>query len=172
MDEVKKHPREYVDRVLGGETVVVFEKIVPWLRCGRSCSVSGSVRSAWRRVISSCLTISRSVAGRRPSAIRRRMRLLLDRSRTFQRGGNPQSLTGSLEWPVADFRARRGHFLVFVWYPAASHPNTAPRVYIVASEELRRYLAEHGHDRLSLEHLDQEVHVREAWERLAFSPAA
>lgn len=83
-----------------------------------------------------------------------------------------KSLTGPLEWPVADFRARPGHFLTFVWYPAASHPNTPPRVYIVASEELSRFVANHRQDRLSLERLDEEVHAREAWEQLAFSPAA
>lgn len=83
-----------------------------------------------------------------------------------------KSLTGPKEWPVADFRARAGHFLTFVWYPAASHPNTPPSVYIVGSEELSRFLADHRQDRVSLERLDEEVHAREAWERLAISPAA
>lgn len=45
-----------------------------------------------------------------------------------------RTLTGPMEWPVTDFRARAGHFLTFVWYPATSHPNTPPSVYIVASE--------------------------------------
>ncbi len=83
-----------------------------------------------------------------------------------------KSLTGALEWPVVDFRARARHFLAFVWYPAASHANTSPRVYIVASEELSRFLSEHHQDRLSLERLDEEVHAREAWDQLAFPPAA
>jgi hypothetical protein len=83
-----------------------------------------------------------------------------------------KSLTGPPEWPVADFRARAGHFLTFVWYPAASHPNTPPNVYIVGSEELSRFLASHREDRVSLEQLDEEVHAREAWQRLAFSSAA
>jgi len=83
-----------------------------------------------------------------------------------------KSLTGTPEWPVADFRARAGHFLTFVCYPAASQPNTPPSVYIIASEELSRFLASHREDRLSLEQLDEEVHAREAWQRLAISPAA
>lgn len=83
-----------------------------------------------------------------------------------------KSLTGPLEWPVADFRARAGHFLTFVWYPASSDPNTPPSVYIVASEELSRFLAAHRMSSVSLERLDEAVHAREAWERLAFSPAA
>jgi hypothetical protein len=83
-----------------------------------------------------------------------------------------KTLTGPMEWPVADFRARAGHFLTFVWYPAPSHPNTPPDVYIVASEQLSRFLADHRQDRISLERLDEEVHAREAWERLAVPPAA
>ena len=83
-----------------------------------------------------------------------------------------KSLTGPMEWPVADFRARAGHFLTFVWYPAASDPNTPPSVYIVGSEDLSRFLAKNRRDRVSLERLDEEVHAREAWDRLAVSPAA
>lgn len=83
-----------------------------------------------------------------------------------------KTLTGPMEWPVGEFRARAGHFLTFVWYPAASHPNTPPAVYIVGSEQLRHFLANHHEDRIALDRLDQEVHAREAWERLAVSPAA
>src|SRR2546423_14229858 len=42
-----------------------------------------------------------------------------------------KTLTGPMEWPVGDFRARAGHFVTFVWYPTAGHPNTPPSVYIV-----------------------------------------
>lgn len=83
-----------------------------------------------------------------------------------------KSLTGPKEWPVAEFRARAGHLMTFVWYPAASQPNTPPSVYIVGSEELSRFLANHRQERVSLERLDEEVHALEAWERLAISPAA
>src|SRR5207248_3150300 len=55
-----------------------------------------------------------------------------------------KTLTGSREWPVADFRARDRHFLAFVWYPTAADANVPPTVYIVASEELRRFLEETG----------------------------
>src|SRR6185436_1031615 len=83
-----------------------------------------------------------------------------------------KTLTGPMVWPVAEFRARSGHFLTFVCYPNTSHPNTPPSVFIVASEELRRFLADHHEDSVSLDRLDEEVHAREAWERLAISPAA
>src|SRR5258707_591851 len=82
-----------------------------------------------------------------------------------------KTLTGPMEWPVADFRARAGHFVTFVWYPAAADPNTPPSVYIVASEQLRHFLADLKEDRLSLDRLE-EIQAREAWERLAVSPAA
>jgi hypothetical protein len=83
-----------------------------------------------------------------------------------------KTLTGPLEWPVADFRARSGHFLAFVWYPAVSHPNAPPDVYIVGSEQLSRFLVNHKEPNVSLGRLDEEVHAREAWDRLAVSSAA
>jgi hypothetical protein len=83
-----------------------------------------------------------------------------------------KTLTGPLEWPVGDFRARAGHFLTFVWYPTASQPNTPPSVYIVGSEQLRRFLADHREDKVSLDRLDEAVQAREAWGRLAAAPAA
>jgi hypothetical protein len=83
-----------------------------------------------------------------------------------------KTLTGPMEWPIVDFRARPGHFVTFVWYADAGEPNTPPSVYIVSSEQLRSFLANHPEDRLSLDRLDDEIHAREAWEQLAFSPAA
>lgn len=83
-----------------------------------------------------------------------------------------KTLTGPKEWPIAEFRARPGHFLTFVWYAAAGRPDTPPGVYIVASEQLRHFLANHREDSISLDRLDEAVHAREAWEQLAVSPAA
>jgi hypothetical protein len=83
-----------------------------------------------------------------------------------------KTISGPLEWQVTDFRARTGHFLAFVRYPIAASPNTAPDVFIVASKELRIFLANHHGDSISLGQLDEEVHAREAWEQLAVSPAA
>lgn len=83
-----------------------------------------------------------------------------------------KTLTGPMEWPVGDFRASPAHFVTFVWYPTAADPSVPPDVYIVASEQLRRFLAEHSGPRVSLERLDEAVHARDAWQRLAVSPAA
>jgi hypothetical protein len=83
-----------------------------------------------------------------------------------------KTLSGPQEWRVAEFRARPGHFLTFVWYPTAADLNTPPAVYIVGSEQLERFLAEHRQESVQLDQLDQEIHAREAWQRLAVSPAA
>lgn len=83
-----------------------------------------------------------------------------------------KTLTGPMEWPVGDFRARAGHFVTFVWYPTSANPNVPPDVYIVGSEQLRRFLTEHSQRSVSLQQLDEEVHARDAWQRLAVPPAA
>jgi hypothetical protein len=83
-----------------------------------------------------------------------------------------KTLTGPLEWHVTDFGARPGHFLTFVWYASATDPTRPPRVFIVASEQLREFVAHHGEERISLERLDEEIPAREAWQRLAISPVA
>ena len=83
-----------------------------------------------------------------------------------------KTLTGAPEWPVEHFRPKSAHFLTFVWYTAASDPNTPPRVYIVASDQLSHFVAKHKIDRVSLNSLDEEMHALEAWELLAATPAA
>lgn len=83
-----------------------------------------------------------------------------------------KTLTGPMEWPVSEYHARAGHFLAFVWYPSSPDPNIPPNVYIVASEQLRRFLADHAEERLSLTRLDEEIQARDAWQHLAVSTAA
>jgi len=83
-----------------------------------------------------------------------------------------KTLSGPLEWHVVDFRARIGHFLTFVRYPIEADPNTPPDVYIVASEQLQAFLANRREETISLKDLDDEVHAREAWERLSVPNAA
>jgi hypothetical protein len=83
-----------------------------------------------------------------------------------------KTLTGPLEWHVADFHARVGHFVVFVWYPASPEPNVPPTVYIVSSEQLRSFINDHKVTSVSLPTLDREIPARNAWQRLAVSVAA
>src|SRR5881275_38519 len=73
-----------------------------------------------------------------------------------------KTLSGPLEWRVADFRARSGHFLTFVRYESVDgEPNTPPDVFIVASEQLQTYLAGRREETISLDELDEKVHARE-----------
>jgi hypothetical protein len=80
-----------------------------------------------------------------------------------------KTLTGSREWPVGDFKAREGHYLAFVWYPAGKGPNQ-PTVYIVASQRLKTFLNRKHIDILTLDLLAEKMAAREAWQELA--PAA
>jgi hypothetical protein len=83
-----------------------------------------------------------------------------------------KTLTGSLEWRVGNFRARSGHFVTFVRYTDSDDPNVPPEVYIVASDQLQRYVAEQSGDMVSLAELDKAVQAREAWQHLAAPTAA
>ncbi len=82
-----------------------------------------------------------------------------------------KTLTGPMEWHVSDFSARANHFVAFVWYPDSVEPNVPPTVFIVASEQLRSFISEHGSPTVSLKRLDEKIQARDAWQRLA-APAA
>ncbi len=83
-----------------------------------------------------------------------------------------KTITGPMEWRVAEFLTRANHFLAFVWYPESKEPSVSPTVFIVASEQLRTFLTEHEGASLSLARLDEEVQARNAWQRLAIAAAA
>src|ERR1043166_1670163 len=40
-----------------------------------------------------------------------------------------KTLSGSIDWPTADFKSRPGHFVVFVRYATDDDPATPPSVY-------------------------------------------
>jgi hypothetical protein len=83
-----------------------------------------------------------------------------------------KTLTGPLEWHVADFSAHANHFVAFVWYPDSVEPNVPPTVYIVSSEQLRSFIAQHESASVSLLRLDEEIQARNAWQRLSIAAAA
>ncbi len=82
-----------------------------------------------------------------------------------------KTLSGSAEWAVTDFRSRPGHFLVFVSYADANDANAPPKVHIIDSRQLERYVSSHAGN-VSLSRLDEELHTRNAWQLLAIAPAA
>ena len=83
-----------------------------------------------------------------------------------------KTLTGPMEWRVTDFSARSNHFIAFVWYPESAEPSVPPTVYIIASQQLRSFISAHEGASVSLPQLDDEVHARDAWQRLAIPSAA
>jgi hypothetical protein len=83
-----------------------------------------------------------------------------------------KTLTGPLEWHVADFTARPNHYFVFVWYPDSGEPTVPPTAFVVGSEQLKGFIAAHESTVVVLPQLDQEVQAREAWHRLAVPAAA
>ena len=83
-----------------------------------------------------------------------------------------KTLSGTADWPIGDFRSRAGHFVVFVRYAVSGDPGAPPSVYIIASTELERYVGSRDRKSLSLSQLDDDLHVRDAWQLLAVAPAA
>jgi hypothetical protein len=83
-----------------------------------------------------------------------------------------RTLTGAKEWPIAPFRARDHHYVVFVWYPTTSDPSIQPTAYIVASERLSKLLARKKVHSLRLDVLASEMSAQDAWQELAAAPAA
>jgi hypothetical protein len=83
-----------------------------------------------------------------------------------------KTLSGTKQWIVAPFRARNHHFMVFVWYPSNGKPSAQPKVYVVASERLRRLLARKRVHSLSLDVLAKELSAQDAWQELTVASAA
>ena len=83
-----------------------------------------------------------------------------------------KTLTGPMEWRVTDFNAKPNHFIAFVWYPESIEPSVPPAVYIIASEQLRSFIATHESASVSLTQLDGEIHAHNAWQCLAVPTAA
>ncbi|MEA2491945.1 MAG: hypothetical protein QOH21_3737 [Acidobacteriota bacterium] len=98
------------------------------------------------------------------------IRIALESGRTLTL--DVKTLTDAMAWPVSDFPSRAGHFVAFVWYPSTGSATASPNVYIVASEQLRRFVDQHGAATVSLTRLDEEVQARDAWQQLAVSTAA
>jgi hypothetical protein len=83
-----------------------------------------------------------------------------------------KTLTGAREWPIAPFRARDHHYVVFVWYPATTDLRVQPSAYIVASERLQQLLVRRNVRSLSLDVLASELSAEDAWQELVVAPAA
>jgi hypothetical protein len=84
-----------------------------------------------------------------------------------------KTLQGTREWFIDRFSARNHHYLVFVEFAAQTDDlSVAPRVYIVASEELRKLVARRKLTSVSLDMLTTELGAEEAWQLITSEQAA
>ena len=84
-----------------------------------------------------------------------------------------KTLQGTREWFVDQFSARKYHYLVFVEFARRTDdPAVAPRVYVVASEKLRKLLSRRKLTSVSLDLLNSELAAHEAWQIIMTEQAA
>jgi hypothetical protein len=84
-----------------------------------------------------------------------------------------KTLHETQSWVVGQFSARKHHYLVFVEFVSADiDPASAPRAYVVASEDLRRFLSRRKLAEVSVTLLSDELSAREAWQLIVAERAA
>lgn len=95
-------------------------------------------------------------------------------------GRNGQTVTidvktvdGAHEWLVDPFSPRKHHYVVIVAFSSEdANEIVAPSAYIVASDELRKFLSRRHLTTISLETLTQEFSALDAWQRIISEQAA
>lgn len=88
------------------------------------------------------------------------------------RRSDVRTLKKDQSWLVGTFSARKHHFLVFVEFSAAGSPIAPPHAYIVASENLRRYLSRRKVSAIPVSVFRKEFGARDAWQELLADRAA
>lgn len=84
-----------------------------------------------------------------------------------------KTLTGTTQWPVQHFSARKNHFLVFVCFQQdRGDAQVVPDVYIWASERFKAFITRQKASVVSLEAVASKLDATSAWEEFAASPAA
>jgi hypothetical protein len=77
------------------------------------------------------------------------------------------------EWFVDHFSARKHHYVVVVEFsPDPQNTAVPPRVYVVASEQLRRFVSRRKLKSVSLESLHRELAALDAWQQIISEQAA
>ncbi|HEY6233250.1 MAG TPA: hypothetical protein VIW64_18440 [Pyrinomonadaceae bacterium] len=75
-----------------------------------------------------------------------------------------KTLTGTSQWSVEKFRARKHHFVAFVCYEVELRdPDIVPHVYIWSSERLKALIARENATELSLEAVALKLDPSAAW---------
>ena len=84
-----------------------------------------------------------------------------------------KTIEGMREWPVEPFSARRHHYIVIVEFGSRQEPSSsAPHVYVLASEELQKFLARRRRSAVSLDVLERTMGALEAWQLITTAQAA
>ena len=84
-----------------------------------------------------------------------------------------KTLTGTTEWSVEHFAARKHHFVVFVCFAREwRNPDLVPEIYIWQSERLKSFLAREKSETISLPAIASKHDPAAAWEQFAAPPAA
>lgn len=84
-----------------------------------------------------------------------------------------KTIEGTREWLVEPFNARRNHYILIVEFVSRREPSSsAPRVYVLASEELQKFLARRRGTAVSLEVLGRTMGALEAWQLITAAQAA
>jgi len=84
-----------------------------------------------------------------------------------------KTLTGTSQWLVEQFSARKHHFVVFVCFEREWRaPQVLPHVYIWSSERLKAFIAREKVTTVSLEDIASQLDATAAWEQFVTQPAA
>jgi hypothetical protein len=84
-----------------------------------------------------------------------------------------KTLTGTSQWPVENFSAKKYHFVVFVCFEREwRNPEAVPNVYIWPSQRLKAFIAEENATSLSLEAVALKLDPVAAWQQFLTAPAA
>lgn len=84
-----------------------------------------------------------------------------------------KTLTGTTDWHVESFSARKHHFLVFVCFEKDwKDPQLVPDVYIWASEDLSSFVTRRKAATVSLEAVARKLDAKSAWDQFTAQPAA
>jgi hypothetical protein len=84
-----------------------------------------------------------------------------------------KTVESSREWIVDTFSARKHHYVVVVEFKSVGQDAVvAPSAYVIASQELRRFLTRRKLTTVSLDILGRELAALEAWQLITSAQAA
>jgi len=84
-----------------------------------------------------------------------------------------KTLTGTTEWLVEEFSARKHHFIVFVCFASEwRNPAIVPDLFIWQSESLKSFIVREKGETISLPAIASKHDPTAAWDQFATPPAA